>query len=99
MNKIHDKKVSDIIHTIGLNNNLRDEEVREIVESQFRFTYETIRKMSLDTMTIEEINNLKTNFFYKYLGKVHTSGEIVERHRNKLIKNKEEKNERELNSL
>lgn len=94
MDKIQEKKVNDIIHTIGLNNNLRDCEVKEIVESQFRFTYETIRKMSLDTMTVEEINELKTNFFYKYLGKVHTSGEIVKRHRDKLQQKREEKNER-----
>lgn len=99
MNKIDEKKINDIIHSIGLNNNIRDEEVREIIESQFRFTYETIKKMSLDTMTKEEINGLKTNFFYKYLGKVYTSGDIVERHRNKLIKNKEERNERELNGI
>lgn len=99
MKQINNKKVADIIHTIGLNNNLRDEEVREIVEAQFRFTYERIKEMSLDTMSIEEINNLKTNFFYKYLGKVHTSGEIVERHRNVLIKKKKDRDEREHNSI
>ena len=70
MDKIQEKKVNDIIHTIGLNNNLRDCEVKEIVESQFRFMYEKIREMSLDTMTAEEIDKLKTNFFFKYLGKV-----------------------------
>ena len=99
MKQINDKKVNDIIHTIGLNNNLRDIEVREIVESQFRFMYEKIREMSLDTMTAEEIDNLKTNFFFKYLGKVYTSGEIVEKHKYRLQKSKEERDERERNSI
>ena len=66
MDKIQEKKVNDIIHTIGLNNNLRDCEVKEMVESQFRFMYDKIKGMSLDTMTAEEIDNLKTNFFSLY---------------------------------
>ena len=66
MDKIQEKKVNDIIHTIGLNNNIRDCEVKEMVESQFRFMYDKIREMNLDNMTEEEINNSKTNFFFKY---------------------------------
>ena len=99
MDKIQEKKVNDIIHTIGLNNNLRDCEVKEMVESQFRFMYEKIREMSLDTMTTEEIDKLKTNFFFKYLGKVYTSGEIVDKHKKKKKKSKEERDERERNSI
>ncbi len=99
MDKIQEKKVNDIIHTIGLNNNLRDCEVKEMVESQFRFMYDKIREMNLDNMTEEEINNSKTNFFFKYLGKVYTSGEIVKRHKYKLSKNKELKNEEDNNSI
>ena len=99
MDKIQEKKVNDIIHTIGLNNNLRDCEVKEMVESQFRFMYEKIREMSLDTMTTEEIDKLKTNLFFKYLGKVYTSGEIVDKHKYRLQKSKEERDERERNSI
>ena len=99
MDKIQEKKVNDIIHTIGLNNNLRDCEVKEMVESQFRFMYEKIREMSLDTMTAEEIDKLKTNFFFKYLGKVYTSVEIVDKHKYRLQKSKEERDERERNSI
>ena len=97
MDKIQEKKVNDIIHTIGLNNNLRDCEVREMVESQCRFMYEKIRHMSLDTMTAEEIDNSKTNFFFKYLGKVYRSGEIVDKHKYRIQKSKEEKYERDNN--
>ena len=99
MDKIQEKKVNDIIHTIGLNNNLRDCEVKEIVESQFRFMYEKIKEMSLDIMTAEEIDKLKTNFFFKYLGKVYTSGEIVDKHKYRIQKSKEEKDERDNNSI
>ena len=47
MNNSDEQKVNDLIHRIGLKNNLRDSEVREIIESQFRFTYETIRSLDL----------------------------------------------------
>lgn len=83
MNKIDEKKVKDIIHTIGLNNNLTDEQVKQIVEAQFRFTYEQIRKLKLSDLTYEEIDKLKTNFYYKYIGKLYTSGETVRKYNNK----------------
>lgn len=79
MNKSDEQKVSDLIHRIGLKNNLRDSEVREMIESQFRFTYETIRSLDLTEKQIEEI---KTNFIYKYLGKLYID--------NKTFKIKEE---------
>ena len=46
-----------------------------------------------------EIDKLKTNFFFKYLGKVYTSGEIVDKHKYRLQKSKEERDEREHNSI
>ena len=77
--EINEKKVKDLIHSIGLKNNLTDEQVKNIVESQFRFTYETIRSLDLTEKQIEEI---KTNFIYKYLGKLYID--------NKTFKIKEE---------
>lgn len=79
MNKSDEQKVNDLIHRIGLKNNLRDSEVKEIIESQFRFTYDTIRSLDLTEKQIEEI---KTNFIYKYLGKFYID--------NKTFKIKEE---------
>lgn len=84
MKKIHDKKVNDIIHNIGLNNNLKDSEVKDIIESQFRFTYETIKNMNIDDLSDEEIDKLKTNFFYKYLGKVYTNSNVVNNYKLKI---------------
>jgi hypothetical protein len=92
MNKIDEKKIKDIIHTIGLNNNLKDDEVRKIVESQFRFTSETIKEMSLEGLTLEELGELKTNFYYKYIGKLYTNPDVIVRQLNKevLLKKKKE---------
>ena len=82
--EIYDRKVKDLIHQIGLLNNLTDEQVKNIVESQFRFTYETIRNISLEDMSNEEILKLKKVFYYKYLGKIYTTEEIINRKINKL---------------
>ncbi len=95
MNKIDEKKVKDLIHTIGLLNNMSDKDVKDVVESQFRFTCEVIKKLSFDNLTEEEINNLKTNFYFKYLGKLHTSSDIINRQKRKEEIIKEKQNERD----
>ena len=38
MSKLDDHKINKLIHSIGLDNNLSDDQVRKIVESQFEFT-------------------------------------------------------------
>ncbi len=84
-------KIKKLIHTIGLNNNVVDDEVRLIIESQFRFTYEIIKNLNIKNLTEEEVLNLKTNFYYKYLGKLHTNKFIMNSYINKhKYKNKEE---------
>lgn len=95
MNKIDEKKIKDIIHSIGLNNYLVDNEIKKIVESQFRFTYEKIRSLNIEDLTDEELDKLKTNFTYKYLGKIYTSSDIIRRQQLKNNILKEKKNERE----
>lgn len=68
------KKIKQIYHEVGLRNNLRDNEVKEIIESQYKFIKEKIE--SIDFRSInneEEFNKLKTNFLLKYLGKLHTN--------------------------
>lgn len=67
MTKSDEIKVNKLIHKIGLKYNLRDSEVREIVESQFRFAYEQIRNLDIDG----DIDDMKTNFIFKYLGKLY----------------------------
>lgn len=95
--EINAKKVKDIIHSIGLLNNLTDDEVRKIVESQFRFTYETIKKMSFENLTDDEIDNLRKTFYYKYLGKLFTSSDVIKRQKNRelILKERRENGTRE----
>lgn len=77
MNKSEDFKVNQLIHKIGLKYNLRDIEVKEIVESQFRFTYEIIKGLNLKNLTELELKELKTNFIYKYLGKLYINKQTI----------------------
>lgn len=77
MNKIDEKKINALIHSIGLKHNLRDVEVKQMVESQFRFMFEQMNTVDLDTIEDDKIEDLKTNFFLKYIGKIHTSPERI----------------------
>lgn len=95
MTKIDEKKINDTIHSIGLNNFLVDSEVRKIVESQFRFTYETIKNLNLEQLTDEEIENTKTNFTYKHIGKLFTSPDIIKRNKLRTLIIKQKKNEQQ----
>lgn len=69
MNKADEDKINKLIHRLGLKYNLRDIEIKEIIESQFKFTYEKIIALDLDIKK-EELENLKTTFYFKYLGKL-----------------------------
>ena len=99
-NKIDDSKVKALIHRIGLKYNLQDEVISTIINSQYKFIRETIRELNTEGIeTKEDFDKLKTNFFFKYLRKVYTSGEIVDKHKYRLQKSKEERDERERNSV
>jgi hypothetical protein len=92
--EINEKKVKDLIHSIGLKNNLTDEQVRNIVESQFRFTYETIKNIPIEELSNEEVTNLKKTFYYKYLGKLYTTEDIIRKQKEKINKNQKEEDVR-----
>ncbi|HEX8586073.1 MAG TPA: hypothetical protein VF680_16890 [Allosphingosinicella sp.] len=83
MKKIDEMKVKRIIHTVGLNNNLTDEQVREIVESQSRLAYDIIKDIDFDNVTSEEIDEMKTNFYFKYIGKIYANSDNLEKLRRK----------------
>lgn len=78
MTKADEIRVNQLIHKIGLKYHLRDSEVKEIIESQFRFAYDTIRELNLD----EDIETLKTNFIFKYLGKLYIDKNTLNKRRN-----------------
>lgn len=73
-NNIDESKIKMIIHSIGLKYNLQDQIVSKIVNSPYKFTRKTISELDLkDIETEEEFNKLKTNFIYRYIGKLHIS--------------------------
>lgn len=77
--KQYPDEILKILHKVGLNNNLRDIEVKEIYESQFKFIFETIRKLELFEGDDEDLENLKTNFQIKYLGKLFINKERIKK--------------------
>ena len=80
MSSIDDDKINKLIHRIGLEFQLRDEEVRKIVNSPYKFTREKITNLSLDGIeTEEDFNKIKTNFIYVYIGKLYTSYPIYKK--------------------
>lgn len=84
MSNLDNAKIKKLIHSIGLNNNLSDSEVKKIVESQFEFTYNTIINIELEKSQEETLDDIKTNFIYKYLGKLHTNKDVINKY-NKLL--------------
>lgn len=77
--KTYPKEILKILHSVGINNNLRDHEVKEIYESQFKFIFETIRELDLFEGSNEELEKLKTNFQIKYLGKLFVNKERIKK--------------------
>lgn len=78
MTKADEIEVNKLIHRIGLKYNLTDSEVKEIVESQFKFAYEEIRKLNLN----EDLNDIKTNFIFKYIGKLFIDNKTITNKKN-----------------
>ena len=66
ISKLHEKKIKQLIHKIGLKYNLTDKQVEEIINSQYEFIKEKILEVD-----IEDEDNLKSNFLIKYLGKLY----------------------------
>lgn len=75
-----DDKIKMLIHKIGLEFNLRDDHVRKIISSPYKFTREKITALDIkEDLTEEEFNELKTNFRYPYIGKLYTNFKICEK--------------------
>lgn len=89
MNKIDKIKVNNLIHSLGLKYNLKDEEIKQLVESQFEFAKIKMKELDLrHTETQEEFDKLKTNFMFRSFFKLVTNFGIVKGinyYRNKYI--------------
>lgn len=83
MSKIDEKKIKDLIHSIGLKYQLSDDIIKQLVESPYLFTKETILNLEIeDIETEDELDKLKTNFYYKSWGRLFIPFNRVDR-RNK----------------
>lgn len=72
MDKVDKIKVDKLIHKIGLKYNLPDHIVRNIVNSQFEFSAETLRNINFEELdTDEKVEKLKNVFLYKTFGKLY----------------------------
>jgi hypothetical protein len=72
MDTRHKKLVKDLIHSLGLKYQLSDDIIREMVESPYLFSAEIMRTLDCSEITTEEqLEQIKTNFYYKGLGKLH----------------------------
>lgn len=87
MSKLDKIKVDALIHSLGLKHNMRDEDMRELVNSPYLFTYEKLKELNIDDVkTEEDLAELKTSFLYKSFGKVFVSFPLINR-RNKQREN------------
>lgn len=60
--------------------NLPESVVEEMFNSQFKFYRETVQDLPLKTIaTEEEFDELKTTFYFKYIGKFFTTWNRVEK--------------------
>lgn len=81
-NKIQDKKLDALYHKLSLRFNINKEEIRNIVESPYLFTKEKLKEINVDEIQSETDAELaKTNFMYKYLGKLHTNFKLINQRR------------------
>ena len=72
------KDILRLYHKVGLQTMVRDQFVKEIIESQYKFVREKINELEFnENITEEEFKQIKTNFTFKYLGKLYTNYRIV----------------------
>lgn len=75
------------IKEISRKYNLPESVVEEIFNSQFKYFRETINSLPIKTLTTEEeLNELKTTFYFKYIGKFYTTWNKVEKVKNNTLK-------------
>ena len=85
-NKSDDKKIKDLIHSIGLKHNLQDEIIKKIIESPYLFTLEKLKELDLTPdVTEEEFNTLPTVFMYRCFGKLLVDYKLLRARKNRRL--------------
>ena len=79
------KLIKMAIHRIGLKYNLTDKIIQQIVDSPYEFAYTILKEIEVDEIkTEEELDDLKTNFNFKALGKLYIAYPLVQRRENQI---------------
>jgi hypothetical protein len=66
------KELKKYKHTLGLENNVNDEEIDKIVNSQFRFAKEKIEELNNNNLNKDNKYNFNNIVFYfKRIGKIY----------------------------
>lgn len=80
--EVQQKHLDKLYHRLSLKYNLSKKQIQEIVESPYLFTKETLADIDVnDIQSEEDADNIKTNFIYKYIGKLHTNFKLINRRR------------------
>ena len=79
MDKLDRKKISLLIHKLGLKYKLSDNIVKELVESPYEFASIIMKQLNIDDISDEDIKDLKTNFNFLALGKLYMEESLIKR--------------------
>ncbi len=78
--EIDNKKINKLYHKLGLKYNLEDHVIKEIVESQYGFITEVMKNINVKEInTEEELEDVKTNFLIRHIGRLYTNFKIINR--------------------
>lgn len=86
-------KLKRLIKMLSEEYGLTVDEIKEIVESPYKFTHERIKTYNLRDINEKEFNALKKVFLYKGFGKIYISYNLIAR------RNKQRENTKKLNNL
>lgn len=72
------KDILKLYHKVGLETRVRDDFIKEIIESQYKFIREKINELEFkEELSEEQFKDIKTNFAIKYIGKLYTNYRLV----------------------
>tara|TARA_R110002020_G_scaffold261592_2_gene475949 strand:- start:3928 stop:4218 length:291 start_codon:yes stop_codon:yes gene_type:complete len=88
----NERKIKALLHRVGLLTGLPDNEVEKIVSSQYEFIKKAIEVVNFkEIQTKEQLEELRTNFVLKYLGKLYTNFSTLQSINNRSKKSKQRK--------
>lgn len=66
-----DKPINEVLRGVAIKNKVSSKEVEEIIDSMYKFIYNTTPTLKLKSKSLEEIENTKKNFNIPGIGKLY----------------------------